>query len=390
MTRSQPAQLDDLMAIVGAAIGQTRTAARDAWSFRLPEPAADDLDADLCFAFRDRPELGLRVRFEDTNAIVERGAGEPADTVTGSVQAFVDFFENRRSSQELFLERDWQIADGAGCGAVDVDEIRDYIRELEKLLPAPYQIADDMRGRVRASAARIGHTFEIESRSALAPQDFVERFVRTGTPVVLRGALRGLGWWSFTQLRQTFGDAYTHFSRYPNCTFAVGECFDKIQSGDAQAFKAALPVTAAIRRHYSVAEYFPEDAVFAKAQSLLVAPADHKMPASYRATVWHRDWADNLLAETIGQKRVRIASPLDEDRFGLSTTPACHYNVAVDHSALDPKAPAAHDGVNVRETTLAPGDVLFLPCGWLHTVENLTATAAINCWRVRPPEMLNA
>ena len=62
--------------------------------------------------------------------------------------------------------------------------------------------------------------------------------------------------------------------------------------------------------------------------------------------------------------------------------------MATDHSPLDSRRDLREEGIAVREVLLEPGDLLFLPCGWLHTVENLTPTAGINCWRIRPPEML--
>ena len=385
---ANPQDLASLVALVETAIAQSAVLVRNGWAFHLPVPAPEELDADLCFTFPEHPNLDLRMRFECASVIVEAGRGEPQDTVSGSVGAFLDFFENNRSAQALFLEREWQLGNEAGCGEGDLDEIRDYLRELENLLPAPYELINETRDRVRASAVRLGRRFGIDRRSNVTPAMFLEEFVRTGTPVVLQRAAT-VDWWSFGRLQEMFRGVYTHLSRYPNCSYAIDDCIEKIVSGHSNAFKAALPLTNAIRFHHCTENLFPAQSVFQKAQALMIAPADQHMGASYRATSWHRDWADNLLTEMIGHKRVRLASPLDEDLFMLQTTPACHYNVAVDHSPLDPKNKQACEGMTVCDVVLEPGDLLFIPCGWLHTVENLTATAAINCWRVYPQELLD-
>ena len=384
---AQPKGLAQLISRVASATGRPVTAFCGGWSFELPNAVPDDLDSEIYFGFTDDHELDFSVRFEGRRAIVEPGRGEPRDTVSGPVAAFLDFIENRRSSQGLFLERDWSVA-GDGCGPGDVDDIRGHLRALETLLPAPYELTPDIRRRVRVSAARIGRRFDLARRPGLSPADFFECFVRAGTPVIVPAGIGSAPWWSLARLREIFANTYTHLSRYPDCSYSVDECLERIATGSPAAFKAALPLARGIREHYSIDRYFAAATCFGKAQALLIAPADSSMPPTYRATAWHRDWADNLLAELIGVKKVRIASPADEDRFGLCPTPACHYNVAVDHSAMDTRSPLEHVGIVVREAVLEPGDLLFIPCGWLHTVESLTPTASINCWRVRPPEML--
>jgi hypothetical protein len=388
----EPDSVIELGAIVAEAIGRPHAVTADGLAIDLPEPPPDDLAVDICFAFRERKDLDVRIGFDGAKAIFAPGTDDPSVTVTGSLDAFFDFFENRRSSQALFLEGDWTIGDGGGRRRDDVDEIRGDMQGLERALPPAYELPRETRNRVRANAARVGRAFDIVRRDRIDTATFIDEFVATGTPVVFTAGLSSLDWWSFARLRDLFGDAYTHFSKYPNGSYAIAECIDRIVTGDARAFKAALPLTRELRAHYSLPPYgSPDgspDGLFGKAQALLIAPADDKMPASYRATAWHRDWADNLLAEMIGRKKVQIASPLDEDRFGPTSVPPSHYNVAVDHSPIDSREDLTGRGIVVRHVVLEPGDVLFLPCGWFHTVENLTATAAINGWRVRPPEML--
>jgi hypothetical protein len=383
-----PCGFDALSLRLTAAIRQPGKVRGEGIAFELPAEVPAGLEADLAFAFDDDPALGLRLLFEGGSVAVEPGAADPRDTISTSVAAFFDFFENRRSSQALFLERDWRVDGSGGLGRDDAEEIRACVRALEALLPAPYEPPPRTRQRVEANAAR-HPVADVPRVVGLAPAAFADEFVATGRPVILRGALPGIEWWTFDRLRAAFGGAHTHFSRYPDCSYSTGACLERIESGRADAFKAALPVVSELRRHYTVEAYFPDRAVFEKARSLLVAPADGQMPGSYRATSWHRDWADNLLAQLIGVKRVRLSSPLNAPAFGLTSVPACHYNVALDHSAIDPRQDsAALAGIALLEARLEPGDLLFIPCGWLHTVENLTATAAINCWRVSPPEML--
>jgi hypothetical protein len=368
-----------------SALRQTVTQGPESWSFRLPQPAPNVLDAELFFSFFDQPQIDLSIRFSDAEVVIQSGRGDPRDTIVGTVKSFLDFCENKRSAQGLFLEQDWQLGSGGGRGAQDLDELRDYVMELEQLLPAPYQMDAGLRERVRINSCRFGDNFDIVRRSNVTSQVFFEEFLQTGTPLIMRDAV-ATGWWSFDRLQEMFRGVSTHLCRYPQCSFAIDDCITRIVSGSPTAFKAALALTRDLRSQYLVENLFCADQVFQKAQKLLLAPANQHMSSSYRATAWHRDWADNLLTELIGSKRVLLTSPRYEDQFALRHVPACHYNVAVDYSELSGRECGS---VPVLDVVLEPGDVLFIPCGWLHTVENVTATAAVNCWRVHPPELLS-
>ena len=378
--------LAELAATVGKGIGQSPKVSANGYRFQLSGRSARQLEEPLYFAFPGEPACNLSVRFESPDIVVAPGSGDLRDTVIGSTQAFQRFFENEVSAQALFLEVEWKLGDGRGRAEGDLSELREALRALEDLLRAPYELTD-IPQRVRANAARLGHDFQIVETSDGTSSVLLEQMVRAGQPCVLREATP-VEWWSFENIAQTFQGMYTDLSRYPNCGYAVDKYLAKILSRSPDAFKAALPLTASLRANYFAGHLFPCDSIFAKAQTVLLAPADHYMPSSYRATSWHRDWADNLLAQMIGEKRVRVASPLEEEAFAAQRVPPCHYNVGVDYSAIDPKSKDACAGLNTREVVLQPGDVLFIPCGWFHTVENCSPSAAINCWKINPPEAL--
>ena len=92
-------------------------------------------------------------------------------------------------------------------------------------------------------------------------------------------------------------------------------------------------------------------------------------------TPLHHDLTNNLMAQVVGRKRVKLIAP-----FELPLV----YNHLHCFSRVDPenvdlsRFPLFKD-VRVLDVTIGPGDILFLPVGWWHHVRGLDPTITITC-----------
>jgi hypothetical protein len=90
-------------------------------------------------------------------------------------------------------------------------------------------------------------------------------------------------------------------------------------------------------------------------------------------TPFHHDLTNNLMAQVVGRKRVRLAPSCDMPLMRN------HYHVfsQVDGRVAAPSPYAGPDRPRILECILEPGEVLFLPVGWMHFVEGLDVTATV-------------
>jgi len=84
-------------------------------------------------------------------------------------------------------------------------------------------------------------------------------------------------------------------------------------------------------------------------------------------TPTHHDLTNNLMAQVMGRKRVRIASMVSQPRLSNHL----HVYSNVDLSRVDPAAFPEMAEVPVLDCVLHPGQLLFLPIGCWHHVEAL-------------------
>ena len=96
-------------------------------------------------------------------------------------------------------------------------------------------------------------------------------------------------------------------------------------------------------------------------------------------TGYHIDWADNLLAQIVGRKRVYLVSP-DQTQYMY---PSKKYDFRATISSVDPdtydaKRYPLFERVKPITTLLNPGEVLYIPRGWWHRVESLERSISVN------------
>jgi hypothetical protein len=98
-------------------------------------------------------------------------------------------------------------------------------------------------------------------------------------------------------------------------------------------------------------------------------------------TPLHHDLTNNLMAQIVGRKRILLAPPCET--VDLYNERHCHSLADLRHPD-DPRFPDLRN-VQWTQCDLAPGEVLFLPVGWWHSVEGLdvsiTATFTNFAWR---------
>lgn len=107
-------------------------------------------------------------------------------------------------------------------------------------------------------------------------------------------------------------------------------------------------------------------------------------------TQGHIDSKDNFVYQLLGEKRWTIFPPRDYKRLYYSRVKGSLEWSAV----LSQTGPADLDKYPLfREThkisfVMRPGEVLYLPRGWTHFVENITPSLMLNTWRRGPAAIL--
>ncbi|WP_323161675.1 cupin-like domain-containing protein [Pseudomonas fluorescens] len=320
----------------------------------------------------------------------------PDVTIEVAPDDFAGIMSGTANVEELFASGRLKIGGNMGLATM-LPQIIDHARyggapaqkvDMNKRYPTPPR-----RSETITAARPVQTVVERRPRSELSLQEFKERYLPAGTPVVISNALHD---WPLFKLSRE--ESLVHFAElqgitrhgdYVKKTFSTERDFrstsmaDFIASLDSPAVKGAdgeppaymgnniLP--AALMQQIKYPPYF--DA------SLFIPPRIWIGPKG-TLTPLHRDDSDNLFAQVWGQKKFTLAAPHHREALGTwSTAPeggldGCDFNPdAPDYERF----PAARD-VTFLRVTLEAGDLLFLPEGWFHQVESVSTSLSVNFW----------
>ena len=113
----------------------------------------------------------------------------------------------------------------------------------------------------------------------------------------------------------------------------------------------------------------------------------YRIGASGTFTQGHIDSKDNFVYQLIGKKKWTIYPPHDyyylyykESKGSLEWSA-----VLSQREKPDPNLYPLYQKSHPITFMMNPGEVLYLPRGWTHFIENITPSLMINTWRRGPP-----
>ena len=147
-------------------------------------------------------------------------------------------------------------------------------------------------------------------------------------------------------------------------------------SGDGTMYLAQFPLfdhTPALRRDFSLPDYCCLGHGELLATNAWLGPRGTVTP-------WHTDPHQNLLAQVVGKKYVRLAPPeaaacLYPFSSGLTTNTS-----RVDALAPDLEEFPRYADVPFLDCLLEPGAMLYIPPGWWHYVQSASSSFSVSFW----------
>jgi hypothetical protein len=234
-------------------------------------------------------------------------------------------------------------------------------------------------------------TAAIERLADLSGEEFLERFYATNRPVILTGEMAGwpaLQRWTPEYLAKTVGDRPIEYQggRAANPRFEEEKDVHR-RTAPFDAFMALIaePGNDAYITAYNSERNAAALSVLSKDLGRLdkfltreIGPAAGMMwigPAGTNTSL-HHDLTNNLIAQVIGRKRLKIvpaaeAGRLYNQRHVFSDIPD------LDDPALDLARYPRLAGARIHDVTLAPGEIIFIPVGWWHQVKALDFSVTI-------------
>lgn len=253
--------------------------------------------------------------------------------------------------------------------------------------------------------ARVERSVEVIDAPTLEQFEQFRR-AKHARPVVLRNAFANeelIEQWTPDYLKQRLGDKRVHVyvsadGRFPGgrgpyddrkhraVEMSLGECVDRIVG------KTLPPILTEGERCYLYQA--PETAVgdlLDEVRDPPYVPARWLSERRVLRNLWfsgegnitppHHDYVENLLVQVNGVKRVLLWSP--EQYEQLYVIPWGHVHDR--QSPVDVKAPDLAKYPRFAEARaltaiLNPGDMIYMPFGWLHYVETEKTSVSINYW----------
>lgn len=233
-----------------------------------------------------------------------------------------------------------------------------------------------IEGPTRAEIARASGS---EIRAAL------ELHRREKRPLLLHGAAAewvAVNRWSPAYLAEVVGDVevtpsvglpdtevpYNHRAENFTRTMTVREFVDLMNTGD-RCYIGQHPINGlpGLERDFDFSTFASAD----------IKEVALWMGASTRSGM-HYDNVDNIFVQVYGTKLVILAAP--GEAFNLHLFPDSHSKSQVAPEHPDLEAHPRFARAKLFQTTLEPGDVLYLPRAWWHYFASSESSISLSCW----------
>lgn len=301
--------------------------------------------------------------------------------------------------------------------------IREEARRVLSIADSPNSRA--AFDKVVALSSLLPRITNISRMQTPSPDTFRNYIAPMGLPVIFTDMLEGqkLGKWTWEYVRSKWGDIVYHNTRQGNystkmsrngkhyinrVTVTLGDFIDvvtgkrkasKMEEGMYIAKKRLIPVDALEEEFYYPPFYLGvHKKCYLEPSGWYVDLYCWKMitiplSLSFRIgspgtfTQGHIDSKDNFVYQVIGRKRWTIFSPQDyKFLYYKKTKGSLEWSAVLNSFEVNPdlKKYPLFKKTTPLTIEMNPGEVLYLPRGWTHTVANLTPNLMINTWRYGP------
>jgi hypothetical protein len=239
---------------------------------------------------------------------------------------------------------------------------------------------------------------EIERRSGIGGDEFLERYYSRGRPVILAGAMAA--WlatkkWTPDYLGATLGRIEVEIQSESLLAQSTGAARDRRPRMPFDEFVRTVSQAAAGQGGYMLADETRNAAAAARLRSdlgTLDALLDAGAPRS-GGIIWlgssgvltplHHDLVNCLIAQVAGRNRLKIIAAGEVDKIYN------HQHVLSEVGDLEAPGIAARypalAGARIYDVTLEPGEILFMPLAWWYQVRSSGFGASVTYTNFRWP-----
>ncbi|MEB3828530.1 cupin-like domain-containing protein [Phormidium sp. CCY1219] len=232
---------------------------------------------------------------------------------------------------------------------------------------------------------------KIERITKIPRAEFLEKYYATNTPVIFTDLMHNwpaLSLWTPEYFREKYGDAMVgvQVNRESNPDYEIER--DKHQVMMSLGTFVDKVINGGETNDYYIGAYngtfhrpkmqglFADMEMFSEYLEVKPDPAQMTFwfgPAG-TITPLHFDSLNTFLCQVYGRKRIKLISPNHKHLL---------YNRGRYHSYIDLENPDYEqfpllENVNIIETVLEPGEVLFMPVGWWHHVKALDIAVSVS------------
>jgi hypothetical protein len=220
-------------------------------------------------------------------------------------------------------------------------------------------------------------------------EEFFEEFDRPQRPVVITGATatwRATGLWTHDWFARQYGSVQVALSREKTHTTKVASL----------QLAKYIELIAEGKDRGLYMDQFNVDRIPGLADDI-ETPYVHPQRRNVELNLWvgpagtmislHKDnhngfdYANNIFAQVCGRKRAVLASP-DQDPLMYPRTKeqGAHWHSQVDWESPDYARFPRFREVVLQETVLEPGELLFIPGNYWHSLRSLDPSISVSCW----------